>query len=134
MKRNLLRIGRALVALIFIVSGLGKIAGFEATREMMAGVGFPMPGLFLVGAILIEVIGGLALFFGYRVQWAAGLLIIFLVLATLIFHIPYLGDQAQSQMQTVQVLKNLAILGALISFMTRENEALPAALAGTGAH
>ena len=44
-------VSRALVALIFILSGFGKLAGYAGTKQMMVGVGFPAVDLFLVGAI-----------------------------------------------------------------------------------
>jgi putative oxidoreductase len=109
-------LARFLVALIFIMSGVGEIFGFAQTSEMMEKVGFPAASLFLTGAIVFEIVGGLSLLFGYKIRFGASLLIAFLIPATLIFHVAALGDPAQSQMQMIQVFKNLAILGALIKF------------------
>jgi putative oxidoreductase len=114
MSRYLHPVSRALVALIFLLSGAGKISGFQATAEMMGGVGFPAPALFLTGAIVLELAGGIGLLIGYRARWAALALIVFLIPATIIFHAAQLGDPAQSQQQMIHVLKNLAILGALV--------------------
>lgn len=107
---------RFLVALIFIISGVGKIFGFAATAEMMGNVGFPVPEVFLSGAIAFEIIGGLSLLLGFQTRIGATLLIVFLVFATLIFHVPGIADAAKGQAETIQTLKNLAILGALIKF------------------
>jgi putative oxidoreductase len=109
-------LARFLVALIFIMSGVGKIFGFAATAEMMEKVGFPAASLFLVGAIIFELVGGLMLLFGYKARFGASLLILFLIPATLIFHVSALGDPAKTQLEMIQVFKNLAILGALIKF------------------
>lgn len=109
-------IARFLVALIFIVSGVGKIFGFAATAEMMGNVGFPAPSVFLLGAIAFELIGGLSLILGFQTRISVTLLIIFLILATLIFHVPAVTDAVKGQSEVVQTLKNLAILGALIKF------------------
>lgn len=111
-------ISRALLALIFIISGLGKIAGFSATAGMMAGVGFPAPSLFLVAAIVLELVGGIALLVGFKARLGAIALIVFLIPATIIFHAAQLGDPAQTQMQMIEVLKNLAILGGLLRVVT----------------
>ena len=110
-------LARFLVALIFIMSGVGKIFAFTQTAAMMQSVGFPAPGLFLVGAILLEIVGGVLLLAGYKARWASLALVVFLVPATLIFHAANLADPAQTQMQMIQVLKNLAILGALLKFV-----------------
>jgi putative oxidoreductase len=109
-------LARFCVALIFIISGAGKIFGFAQTAAMMGKLGFPMPDFFLTGAIALEIIGGLMLLFGYKTKIAALLLIIFMIPATLIFHTANLGDPAQTQLQMIQTLKNLAIIGALIKF------------------
>ena len=109
-------LARFLVALIFIMSGVGKVFGFAQTAAMMEKVGFPAPSLFLVAAIAFEIIGGLLLLFGYKTRLGALLLITFLIPATLIFHAANLADASQTQMQVTQVLKNLAIIGALVKF------------------
>jgi uncharacterized membrane protein YphA (DoxX/SURF4 family) len=107
---------RFLVALIFIMSGTGKMFSFAQTSDMMGAAGFRAPSLFLIGAVAFELIGGLLLLFGFKTKIGALLLITFLIPATLIFHAAHLGDPAQTQMQMIQVLKNVAILGALVKF------------------
>ncbi len=77
-------LARFLVALIFIMSGVGKIFGFTQTAGMMEGVGFPASSFFLVGAIILEIVGGVLLLVGYKTRWASLALIVFLVPATLI--------------------------------------------------
>ena len=109
-------LARFLVALIFIMSGVGKIFGFTQTAAMMEGAGFPAPSLFLVGAILLEIVGGIFLLVGYKTRWGTLALVVFLIPATLIFHAVNLADPAQTQQQMIEVLKNLAILGALVKF------------------
>lgn len=109
-------LARFLVGFIFLMSGVGKIFGFAQTAEMMEKVGFPAASFFLTGAIVFEIVGALSLISGYKVRFGASLLILFLIPATLIFHVPSLGDPAKSQLEMIQVLKNLAILGALVKF------------------
>jgi putative oxidoreductase len=109
-------LARFLVALIFLMSGAGKIFGFAHTAEIMEKTGFPFAALFLTGAIVFEIVGGLSLLFGYKTRMGASLLIAFLIPATLIFHVAALGDTASSQLEMIQVFKNLAILGALVKF------------------
>ena len=110
-------VSRALVALIFVLSGLGKLANYAGTKQMMAGVGFPAVDLFLVGAIALEIGGGLALLAGFKTRWAAAALIVFLIPATIVFHLmPMLGGGEGAQMQMINVLKNVAIMGALVKF------------------
>lgn len=99
--------GRIGLAAIFLVSAFGKITGFEGTTQFMASHGMPLAGLLCVGAILVEGLGGLALVLGYHARLAALALAVFLVPATLIFH--------SKPSERVHALKNLAILGGLLT-------------------
>lgn len=107
---------RFLVALIFLLSGVGKSFGFGATAAMMSAVGFPAPSVFLAGAIAIEIVAGAGLLLGFKTRYAAFALIVFLIPATLIFHVSNLSDPVQGQEQMINTLKNLAIIGALLKF------------------
>ena len=111
-------VARALVALIFIISGLGKVAAFAAVAGMMGGAGFPAPSLFLLAAIIIEIAGGTLLLLGWQTRLAAIALIVFLIPATIVFHaLPMSAGGPAVQEQMINVLKNLAIIGALLKFL-----------------
>jgi putative oxidoreductase len=107
-------VARFLLAAIFVASGFGKIADPSGTQGYMASVGMPVTGLFLVGAILIEVLGGLALVVGYRARIAALALIVFLVPATILFHAFWAAPPEAAQMQMINFMKNLALMGGLL--------------------
>lgn len=115
MYRYLNVFSRALVALIFVASGAGKLMNFQGTIAM-AGGPLPFPGLMIALAALVEIAGGLALLAGWNQQWASLALFLFMIPTTLIYHAAYLGDPAQFQMQLGNVLKNLAIMGGLLKF------------------
>lgn len=106
--------GRALLALIFIVSGWGKITGFAGTAGYIASKGLPLPEVMAAGAIAVELLGGLALLAGFKARWAALALFLFLIPTTLIFHNPVglTGQEAQGQM--IHLMKNLAIMGGML--------------------
>ena len=106
-------LARFLVSLIFLMSGFNKIIGFAGTSKYMASYNFPAPDLFLVGAIFLEIVGGLLLLVGFKARIGALLLIVFLIPATIIFHVSGLPEQSQM----IATLKNLAILGALLKFL-----------------
>lgn len=115
--KNILHpLSRFLVALIFLMSGVGKLFGFDATSQMMGGVGFPAPSFFLICAISIEIIAGACLLLGFKTKYAAIALIVFLIPATLIFHVTEISDPVQGQEQMINALKNLAIIGGLLKF------------------
>ncbi len=109
-------LARFLVALIFLMSGVGKLFGFAATSRMMGGVCFPAPSFFLACAIGVEIVAGACLLLGFKVKYAAIGLIVFLIPATLIFHASGISDPQHGQEQMINTLKNLAILGGLLKF------------------
>jgi len=102
-------IARILMALVFLMSGFGKLIHFQETRQYMASFGMPAVSFFLVSASVVEILGGVCIVLGYCSRWAAAALCVFLVITTAVFH----GDWSD-QTQVVQVLKNLAILGGLL--------------------
>ena len=106
--------GRILLALIFVVSGLGKITGFAGTAAYMASKGLPMVQILLPLAIAAELGGGLLLALGWKTRWAAGLLFLFLIPTTLIFHQFWGIDPKLAQMQQIHFLKNVAIMGGML--------------------
>ena len=107
---NLLSLAaRVLLSALFLMSGINKILNPADTQQYMASYGMPLTGLFVMGAIALELAGGLSVLLGYKARWGAIALIIFLIPATLIFHTNF-----ADQMQTIQFMKNLAILGGLL--------------------
>jgi len=106
-------LGRIFLALIFLKSGFGKITGWEGTAGYMSSKGFPLVPVFLLGAILFELGGGLSVLLGYRAKLGALALIIFMVPTTIIFHNFWALEGGAKAMQQVMFMKNLAIIGGL---------------------
>lgn len=110
-------IGRILLAVIFLVSGFGKINGFEGLIGAIASKGFPAPQVFAVATIVIELGAGLMLVFGWKARWAALLLAGFTAIVTMFFHNFWAMPDAQKMMQQIQFMKNLALIGGLLMVM-----------------
>jgi len=106
--------GRALIALIFVMSGLGKIAGWEGTAGYMTAKGMPAVPFFLGAAIGVEVLGGLSVLIGLKARWGALALFLFMIPTTLIFHSFWSYQGMEHQMQMINFMKNLAIMGGLL--------------------
>jgi putative oxidoreductase len=107
-------IGRILLALIFLSSGIHKIGGFEGTLGYMASRGMPAPQLFLIGAIVLEIAGSLSVILGYKARLGAAALILFTVPTMFIFHNFWTYPPDQAQMQFIMFMKNLSIVGGLL--------------------
>ncbi|MGY2488450.1 DoxX family protein [Cupriavidus sp. CP313] len=102
-------IGRLLIATVFIVSGLGKLAAPGATIGYIEAMGLPAPSLAFVAAMALELAGGVLLIVGYHARTVAALLAAYSVLTALVFHHGF-GDQNQ----VFHFLKNLAMAGGLL--------------------
>lgn len=107
-------VGRLILAAIFLISGLGKIGNWGGTAGYMAAKGMPLVSLFLLGAIVIEVLGGASIVLGLKARLGALALIVFLIPVTLIFHNFWAFEGQAMQQQVIQFLKNLSILGGLL--------------------
>ena len=107
-------VGRMLLALLFVISGFGKIPGFEGTAAYIASQGFPMPYFLALLAIVFELGGGIAIVLGWKTRWAAAALILFMIVITPIFH-KFWGVSPEVAMdQQIHFMKNASILGGLL--------------------
>ncbi len=105
-------VGRVLLGLLFLVSGINKLLGEGGVSGFADGIekmGLPLAIVVAWIVVLLEIIGGAMIVVGYRVGLAASALIIFLVLTVLLVHNPLTDAK-----QLTGALKNLSILGGLL--------------------
>ena len=107
-------LGRILLSLIFILSGLGKIGDWSGTAGSMAAKGMVAVPFFLTMAILFELGGGLTVLLGFKGRLGAWALVFYLIPVSLIFHNFWAFTGAEQRMQVINFLKNLAIMGGLL--------------------
>lgn len=103
-------VGRTAIAAIFVLSGLSKLAAPAATIGYIQSVGLPLPQVSLAIALVVELLGGVALILGYRTRLVASVLAVFAIATALAFH-SALGDQNQF----IHFFKNVAIAGGLLN-------------------
>lgn len=101
--------GRVLLAAIFLLSGISKVVDPASTLGYIGSVGLPFPQAGLAIAILVEIVGGLALIVGYRTKLVAIGLALFSLATAAFFH-SALGDQNQF----IHFFKNIAMAGGLL--------------------
>jgi putative oxidoreductase len=104
---------RLLVTPLFIYSGIGKILAFGVTAARLPGGEGGFGSFLAAGAIVIELGASLALILGIYARCASIALIVFTVLATLMFHNFWASPAAQVTAQTINFLKNLGLIGLL---------------------
>lgn len=106
-------IGRLCMCAIFIITGVWKFVNFDGVSQEMSAKGFPMVSFFLISAAILEILGGLSLFLGYKTRFWAALLMLYLIPVTIIFHDFWNAAEAQRYAQIIEFLKNLTIFGGL---------------------
>jgi putative oxidoreductase len=110
--------GRVLLSGIFLMSAVGnKIPNFSQVADVMGSVGMPAPRLMLVGAIVFLIVGSASLVLGLWARLGAGLLFVFLVLATYYFHGFWRLEGQEAEMQMIQFMKNASLMGAMLFIM-----------------
>jgi len=105
-------VARILLATIFLGSFFGKITNFSDTAAYMAQVGMPAVTFMLIIAIVFEGVGGLSILLGYKAKMGAWILIVVTLIATYYFHLNF-----SDPMQPVHVMKNLTIIGGLLTIV-----------------
>jgi putative oxidoreductase len=100
-------LGRIGLALIFVVSGWSKVGGYAATQGYMDAMGVPSSLLPIV--IAAELLGGLAILFGFATRWAALGLAVFALITGFLVH-----GAAGDQNQAIHLMKNIAIAGGFL--------------------
>jgi len=101
--------GRLLIAALFLASAFGKITDFSGTVSYMEGAGMFWAPFFCAAAAAVEAACGVALVLGCRTRWAAATLAVYLIPVTWVFHVS----------PRIELLKNLAIMGALLHVAAR---------------
>lgn len=113
-ERNSPLVARIFMSTIFLISGYGKLTGYAGQVDNLAAMGVPMAGFLIICAVVFEIGGGGLLLLGFKARIAAAALIVFTVLATLMFHAFWTFDEPQRTAEMINFLKNLSIMGGLL--------------------
>ena len=106
---------RVLVGITFLLHGLPKLQGLAGFTGFVASLGFPLPGVFAVIVVALEVIGGLLLIVGLGTRWVSLLFAVQMLITTLLVKLPNAGFIApQNQPGAGAELDLLLLAAALI--------------------
>ncbi len=100
-------VARILISALFLLNGIFKISNYDGTVGWMEGFG--IPGILIIPAIILEVVGPILIILGYKAKIAAGLLSLFCIATAVIFH-----NDFSDQMQLGSFLKNIALAGGFL--------------------
>jgi putative oxidoreductase len=97
-------LGRLLVGVIFVTSAISKSFGWNGNVEYMASKGLPLVPVLLAAALLIELLGSLALITGFAARIAASVMFLYMIPVTFLLH----------EFMSTNFEKNLGIMGGLL--------------------
>ena len=100
-------VARILISALFLLNGIFKISNYDGTVGWMEGFG--IPGILIIPAIILEIVGPILIIIGYKAKIAAGLLSLFCIATAVIFHYDF-----SDQMQLGSFLKNIALAGGFL--------------------
>ena len=111
-----IRIARVLIATVFLLNALGIIDQLRPVQEMIAhGIPITVAPLAAWSGRIVELVGGIALPFGFRQRLAALALAAFIVPTTWVAHPFWIYfSTPELQVQLINACKNLAIIGGLV--------------------
>ena len=99
--------GRVLISALFFLNGIFKINNYEGTIGWMESFG--LPGILIIPAIALEIIGPILIVIGYQTRIAAAALSLFCLATAIIFN-----NDFADQVQLTAFLKNIALAGGFL--------------------
>ena len=108
--RYLALAGRLLIAVMFAMSGLSKLADYSGTVGFISASKLPLPAaLAYAGAVAVEVAGSVMLIVGFQARAAAAVLALYCVATAVFFHADF-----ANQDNIIHFMKNVAVTGGLL--------------------
>lgn len=105
---------RILLSVVFILGGIGKIFAFSLEEGFLAAKHFPLPAVALGIALIIELVGGLAILAGLYTKFTAWVVFLYMIPTTFLFHNFWAMQGADRLDAMIHFEKNLAIMGGLL--------------------
>ena len=99
-------LGRVLMSAIFIWTGYVKLMSPAATQAYFTQVGVAVPQLAWIVAVVVELLGGLAILLGVQTRMAAAVLGLWCIVTAITAH----SNFADADMQ-IHFMKNVAMAG-----------------------
>jgi putative oxidoreductase len=107
-------IGRILLSLIFVLSGISKLGALAATSAHMAAYGIPYANDLVWGAVVLELGGGILLIVGFLTRLVAAAFFFYVLTLAVIFHAYWTMTGAQAHAQHTDFFQHLAIMGGML--------------------
>jgi len=115
--RYLPPLARLLLSSIFVWAGYAKLMDPGGTAQYFAAAGVPAPGLMVWVAVIIELVGGLAILVGLKARPVALILSIWCLITGFAVHFAAAGsatDPMAAYNDMIHFYKNMVMAGGLL--------------------
>jgi uncharacterized membrane protein YphA (DoxX/SURF4 family) len=113
-QHDLFLVGRSLIAVMFIMSAIGKAANWRTTVDLMRSHHLPLPQAALFASVIAEFTGSIFLLIARFLYPTIGVLFTFIVFATVAIPLQDVVSGKDRDRAISIIGSNLAILGALL--------------------
>ena len=123
-QRYVLAFSRVLIAIIFLLNGLGIVSQAQAIKDLLNhGTPASLVPFIMLAARSLEIVAGLCLVFGIYPRLAAVALLVFLVPTTFLAHAFWqVAGTAAYTPQLLNFLKNTCMFGGLLFIAVTESQ------------
>jgi putative oxidoreductase len=113
-----LALGRVLIAIIFVSSGIEKFMDLAATTAEISSKNLPMPYVLAIATAVVELGGGILVILGWQTRLAALALALFTAIAAYFFHdFWHYPPGAEYTNNMIHFMKNVSIIGGFLMLM-----------------
>lgn len=110
-------IGRILIASLFIVAGIIKIVDYQPMQQMAAHMGLNAASWLVIVAIVLELGGGVMVFFGLFARFGAFLLLVYVLASMFWFHSFWVFQGGAGLDHVHHYFESIVVLGGLLYVM-----------------
>jgi putative oxidoreductase len=114
---TLILIGRVVFGLFFLIAGIRNFAGFKTRIPSKTNYGWDLPPPVVALGFAMQLVGGLSLILGFWTVWGAALLIVFLVVATALYHNLFLFAGKERDPHLYLTLVNITLAAGLLQII-----------------
>lgn len=107
-------LGRILIALIFVLAGIGQLGAIAATSANMAKHGVPYANDLVWGVVALEIGGGAMLIVGFLARLVALALFFYTLTLAVLFHAYWALTGAAAHAQYNDFFQHLAMMGGML--------------------
>lgn len=112
-------VGRVMISMIFLMSGMGKVFQFEAQVGYATSQGVPMASVAIALSALIEIAAVVMIVVGYKARLGAAALFLWMIPVSFMMHAFWtIADPMSMQINMIMFMKNIAMMGAMLMIMS----------------